>query len=128
MNYCFLIFKAEKNYLTMDQCIFQLEFLNDYIFQQFIKIFQLEKIGFYENLIDATGSAFELFHFFYFVRELHRQIVCDNPLTSRILNFLITIEQVLFDHRKCLVELRNFCKKLLERRKLTDFFSIGQWS
>ena len=62
------------------------------------------------------------------MRELHRQIVCDNPLTCRILNFLITIEQVLFDHRKCLVELKNFCKKLLERRKLTDFFSMVQWS
>ena len=63
---------------------------------------------FYGSLIHVGSSAFELFHFYYFVRELHKQIVCDNPLTCRIVDFLIPIEGVLFNHRRCFDEVSKF--------------------
>ena len=63
------------------------------------------------------------------MKELHKQIVCDNPLTCRILNFSVPIEWVLFDHRKCFDEVGNFfVLHCLKEENRQIFFSIVQWS
>ena len=108
--------------------VFSWNFKMIFFFSSLLKYFSQKQVGFYGSLIHATSSAFELFHFYYFMRELHRQIVCDNPLTCRILSFLIPIQPVLFTHRNCLNEVRNFfVLHCLKQENWQIFICMFQW-
>ena len=49
-----------------------------------------------------------MFEFYYFIKELHEQIVCTNPVVCQLLNFLIPIEKFLYDDEQSFEEVKRF--------------------
>ena len=71
-------------------------------------LFPLEKKkGFYSCLNYVTANAF-MFEFYYFIKELHEQIVCTNPVVCQLLNFLMPIEKFLYDDEQSFEEVKRF--------------------
>ena len=64
-----------------------------------------------------TSGTTKLLQFYYFLKELHEQIVCTNQLFYPILNFITPLERVLFDETKSFNELKEFfithCTKII---------------
>ena len=59
---------------------------------------------FFNDSNHVASSSSKMFEFYYFVRELHEQIVCATCLTCGIGNFVIPLERVLSDQKKCFKE------------------------
>ena len=74
----------------------------------------------------ASGTT-QMFQFYYFLKELHEQIVCTNWLVCPVLNFIIPLERVLFYETKSINELKEFfithCTK---RNNMRVFYSLLQ--
>ena len=67
----------------------------------------MKKKGFFNDLNHVASSNSKMFEFYYFVRELQEQIVCTTLLTCGILNFLIPVERILCDEKKCFEKKRE---------------------
>ena len=52
---------------------------------------------FFNDSNHVASSSSKMFEFYYFVRELHEQIVCATYLTCGIGHFVIPLERVLSD-------------------------------
>ena len=89
----------------------------------------MKKKQFFSCLKHIGSSALKIFEFYYFVRELHEQIVCANPLICGISIFPIPIERALVDHEKCFEEVREFFQMYcLKQNNRQVFYSMFQWS
>ena len=54
----------------------------------------------------VVSATTQMFQFYYFLKELHEQIVFANQLICPTLNFIIPLEKVLFDETKSFNELK----------------------
>ena len=56
-------------------------------------------MGFYGCLNYVAATAFRIFEFYYFIKELHEEIVCTKPTC---------LSTFLYDHKKCFEEVKKF--------------------
>ena len=84
-------------------------------------------MGHFHVIIDAASSNSKMFEFYYFIKDFREEMACDRPpQTCRISNFLVTLERVFSDEKKCCEEKRNvFIKPCIKKNQLV-FHSMYQ--